>query len=126
MAAVKSKDTTPELQVRRLVHAMGYRYRLHVRSLPGAPDLVFARLRKVIMVHGCFWHQHRCARGDRMPRSRVQYWRQKLEGNKRRDVKYRRMLNRMGWRVLTVWECQTHPKKLDQLADRITKFLEDC
>jgi DNA mismatch endonuclease (patch repair protein) len=125
MAAVKSKDTAPELVVRRLVHAMGYRYRLHVRSLPGAPDLVFARRRKVVFVHGCFWHRHRCARGDRMPGSNRGYWLKKLEGNRRRDVKHRRALGRLGWRVLVVWECQTRPDRLNPLANRIQAFLDD-
>jgi DNA mismatch endonuclease (patch repair protein) len=122
MAAVKSKDTAPELFVRRLVHAMGYRYRLHVRSLPGNPDLVFPRLRKVINVNGCFWHLHRCAR-CRVPSSRRRYWIAKLHRNAERDRTTRRALRRDGWRLLIVWECQTKQKNAETLRKRIARFL---
>lgn len=123
MAAVKSKDTTPELLVRRLVHSLGYRYLLHVRALPGVPDLVFPSRRKVLFVHGCYWHRHHCRSGCSMPASRVAYWKKKLLENKRRDAKNRRKLRRLGWKVLTVWECQTKPSRRDKLAARITRFL---
>lgn len=122
MAAVKSEDTGPELVVRRLAHSMGYRYRLHVRSLPGTPDLVFPRLRKIINVHGCFWHLHRCAR-CRVPSSRRRYWLAKLQGNAKRDKRVLRTLRQDGWRVLVVWECQTSPAKLSRLAAKIAEFL---
>lgn len=125
MSLVRAKDTKPEVRVRGLVHSLGYRYRLHVRKLPGCPDLVFPSRRKVIFVHGCFWHQHRCKMGNRMPKSRLDFWRPKLEGNKKRDARYRRELRRLGWRILVVWECQTHPNKLDKLAARIVMFLEE-
>lgn len=124
MALVKSKDTKPEMRVRRLVHGMGYRYRLHSRALPGNPDLVFPGRRKVIFVHGCFWHRHQCAMGDRLPKSRVSFWRGKLEQNKRRDRAVRRQLRKAGWSVAVVWECQTTPKHLNQLARRLRRFLE--
>ena len=104
MAAVKSQDTTPELVVRRLVHALGYRYRLHVRSLPGTPDLVFPRLRKVINVSGCFWHMHACSR-CRIPSSRREYWLTKLQRNAARDKRVAKALHRAGWQVFTIWEC---------------------
>ena len=107
MSLVRHKDTKPEMTVRRLVHALGYRYRLHVNTLPGCPDLVFPFRRAVIFVHGCFWHQHRCPRGDRMPKSRQEYWRPKLRGNKARDKKHLRSLRGHGWRVCIIWECQT-------------------
>lgn len=123
MAAVKSKDTTPELLVRRLVHAMGFRYRLHVASLPGSPDLVFPRLRKVIFVSGCFWHMHTCGR-CRIPASRRDYWVQKLARNAARDKRLQRTLRRRGWRVMVVWECQTVRKKLARLQSRLDRFLE--
>ncbi len=119
MAAVKSKDTTPEMIVRRLVHALGYRYRLHVASLPGTPDLVFRRLRKVIIVNGCFWHLHGCPR-CRVPSSRRVYWIGKLERNAARDKRVRRALARAGWKVLVIWECQI---RLPKLQDRIVRFL---
>ncbi|MCX5670789.1 MAG: very short patch repair endonuclease [Planctomycetota bacterium] len=122
MAAVKGKDTKPEMVVRRLVWGLGYRYRLHVRSVPGCPDLVFRSRRKAIFVHGCFWHRHWCSGGRSMPASRVKYWRQKFARNMARDVKHRRRLSRMGWRVLTIWECQTG--KPDRLESRLKAFLQ--
>ncbi|QNN23000.1 DNA mismatch endonuclease Vsr [Planctomycetales bacterium ZRK34] len=121
MAAVKGKDTTPEMTVRRMVHRMGYRYRLHVRGLPGTPDMVFPRLEKIINVHGCFWHMHHCGR-CRIPATRREYWVGKLQRNKLRDQRTRRKLNRMGWSVLTVWECQL--KRPEVLMRRIRRFLE--
>ncbi len=124
MSRIHGKDTTPELIVRRLVHSLGYRYRLHVRKLPGSPDLVFASRRKVIFVHGCFWHRHSCRKGRSMPTTREEFWRTKLEANRRRDNRSRRALRAQSWKVLVIWECQTRPKKYDRLRERITKFLE--
>ncbi len=106
MARVRSKDTRPELIVRKLVFALGYRYRLHGKNLPGRPDMVFKNRRKVIFVHGCFWHRHaRCALA-RLPKSRLDFWLPKLEGNKLRDRRNLRALAKEGWKVLTIWECQ--------------------
>jgi DNA mismatch endonuclease (patch repair protein) len=122
MAAVKSRDTTPEMIVRRLVHRLGYRYRLHVRSLPGTPDLVFPRLRKIINVSGCFWHMHHCGR-CRIPAARRAYWIGKLQRNAARDRKTRRALRRLGWRMLVVWECQTTRARRERLLGRIMAFL---
>jgi len=123
MAAVKSKDTTPEMFVRRLVHSLGYRYRLHVRTLPGTPDLVFPRLRKIINVNGCFWHLHNCPR-CRIPSSRRDYWLDKLQRNAARDKRTLRQLQHDGWKVLVLWECQATPAKLKWLQDRIVTFLD--
>jgi DNA mismatch endonuclease, patch repair protein len=123
MSLVRSKDTGPEILVRRIVHSLGYRYRLHVHALPGCPDLVFPKRQCVILIHGCFWHQHKCRMGDRMPKSRIGFWRSKLEGNKRRDSKQRRSLRSLGWRVLTIWECQLSPRKTERLRERIIEFL---
>jgi len=123
MAAVKSKDTTPELVVRRLVHGLGYRFRLHVSSLPGKPDLVFPRLRKVINVSGCFWHLHKCPR-CRIPSTRRSYWVAKLQRNAQRDRSTLRALRKDGWQVLVVWECQTQPAKAKLLEKRIVAFLD--
>jgi DNA mismatch endonuclease, patch repair protein len=123
MAAVKSKNTGPELFVRRLVHSLGYRYRLHVRGLPGTPDLVFPRLRKIINVNGCFWHMHSCKR-CRVPSSRRGYWIAKLRRNAERDLRTRRALRREGWQALVVWECQTCPTNISRLRAKILKFLE--
>jgi DNA mismatch endonuclease (patch repair protein) len=122
MAAVKSKDTAPELLVRRLVHSMGYRYRLHVRSLLGTPDLVFPRLRKIINVNGCFWHLHGCPR-CRVPSSRRGYWTAKLRRNAARDKQTHRDLRKDGWRVLVIWECQISATKQERLLARIAAFL---
>jgi DNA mismatch endonuclease (patch repair protein) len=106
MSRVRSKNSRPEMLVRRLVHSEGYRYRLHARDLPGCPDLVFRTRRKVIFVHGCFWHRHpRCALA-RMPKSRLEFWEPKLEANRERDVRNRNRLAGLGWRTLTIWECQ--------------------
>jgi DNA mismatch endonuclease (patch repair protein) len=120
MALVKSKDTTPEMLVRRLVHRLGYRYRLHVKSLPGTPDLVFTRLRKIVDVRGCFWHRHGCER-CRMPSSHQNYWESKLSRNQARDRKTKRALQRLGWRVLVVWECQT--SDAHTMTERLLRFL---
>jgi DNA mismatch endonuclease (patch repair protein) len=121
MSLVRSKDTKPELRVRRLVHGLGYRYRLHKAELPGKPDLVFASRRKVIFVHGCFWHGHRCRLG-RMPKSSVGYWRNKIGTNQGRDKRTQRRLRRLGWKCLTVWECSLRNE--DKLVERINRFLK--
>ena len=123
MSLIRGKNTKPELLVRRLVHSLGYRYRLHRRDLPGTPDLVFRRLKCVIFIHGCFWHLHRCPRGNRIPKTRVAFWRSKLEGNAVRDRLAVAKLRRSGWRVLTVWECQL--KNPERLAVRLRQFLGD-
>lgn len=122
MAAIKSKGMKPEMAVRRLVHSIGYRYRLHARDLPGKPDLVFRPRRKVIFVHGCFWHQHameRCLDGRR-PKSNTGYWNPKLEGNVARDKRNREALTQAGWDVLVIWDCETQSPNLQA---RIEKFL---
>lgn len=123
MSLVRAKNTKPETVVRRLVHALGWRYRLHVRSLPGCPDLVFVGKRKVIFVHGCFWHQHSCAMGNRIPKSHIAFWQAKLSGNKSRDVQNRRRLAAMGWKTLVIWECQTSSRSLDRLSRKLAAFL---
>lgn len=121
MRRIKGKDTKPEWAVRRMVHGLGYRYRLHVRALPGCPDLVFRPRKKVIFVHGCFWHGHHCRGGRNIPRG-SKYWVQKLEENASRDRRHARKLRSAGWRVLVIWECQL--KDLKKLASRIVSFLD--
>jgi DNA mismatch endonuclease (patch repair protein) len=121
MRAVKGKNTTPELVVRRLVHSMGYRYRLHRQDLPGKPDMVFPRLRKIIFVHGCFWHGHDCARGARMPKANQDYWQKKISGNSSRDASSIAALRSQGWRVAVIWECEL--KDMAQVKGRLVKFL---
>ena len=105
MSRVRSRDTKPELLVRKLVHGMGYRYRLHRNDLPGKPDLVFGPRRKVILVHGCFWHGHDCARGARQPKANADYWLAKIERNRSRDARVQEELRQAGWRVIILWEC---------------------
>lgn len=123
MSRIRAKDTRPELAVRRLVHRMGLRFRLHVRNLPGCPDLVFPRLRKVVFVHGCFWHRHpnpEC-RLTRLPKSRQEFWRRKLEGNRRRDLAKQEALMDLGWRFLVVWECEL--RNIPILIEKLRMFL---
>jgi DNA mismatch endonuclease (patch repair protein) len=122
MARVRSKNMRPELIVRSLVFKLGYRYRLHAHDLPGCPDLVFRPRRKVIFVHGCFWHRHANCALARMPKSRLDFWTTKLEGNRRRDERNKRELAREAWKVLTIWECQL--RDAARLEARIRRFLD--
>lgn len=124
MAAVKAKDTTPEMVVRRIAHALGFRFRLHIKGLPGTPDLVFPRLKRVIIVNGCFWHGHTCGR-CRIPATRREYWVAKINRNMERDRSSRRALRRGGWRVMVVWECQTIVRRQSEFKRRLTRFLTD-
>lgn len=105
MQSVKARDTGPEMAVRRLLHRAGYRYRLHVRTLPGSPDIVFPGRRKAIFVHGCFWHGHECRMGQ-PPKSGQEYWGAKLDANKTRDAAKQAQLEAMGWDVLVAWQCE--------------------
>lgn len=122
MSRIRSKDTKPEMVVRRLLHCLGYRYVLHDKRLPGKPDLVFPVRRKVVFIHGCFWHGHACSVGA-TPKSNIAYWTAKIDGNRRRDGKSCRALRRLGWRVLTVRECATEPGRLPALERRLVAFL---
>lgn len=122
MSRIKSQDTKPEMAVRRLLHGLGYRYVLHDRRLPGRPDLVFPGRRKVIFVHGCFWHAHGCSIAS-TPRSNKTYWSGKIGGNVRRDATTVRKLRRLGWGVAIVWECDTKSSDLSRLASRLARFL---
>ena len=122
MARIRGKNTRPEMIVRRMVHKMKFRFRLHRSDLPGKPDLVFPRLRKVINVSGCFWHMHGCAR-CRVPSSHRRYWIAKLRRNAARDKRVRRSLRLAGWEVLVVWECQLSPPRLDRMRTKISSFL---
>src|SRR3989339_2143356 len=107
MGLVKAKDTKPELLVRRVVYALGYRYRLHKRDLPGCPDLVFGQRKKIIFVHGCFWHRHNQCSRCRLPKTRKLFWHTKLQGNRRRDLRAQKLLVKQGWKFLVIWECET-------------------
>ena len=121
MRSVRSKDTKPELFVRGTLHRLGYRYRLHDKSLPGKPDIVFAGRRKMVFVHGCFWHGHDCARGCRVPKANREYWVEKVARTKRRDIQHLAALNSEGWEIMIIWECETH--KSEDLVARLIRFL---
>lgn len=123
MSLIRGKDTSVELVVRRLVHSLGYRYRLHGRGLPGRPDLVFGKRRKVIFVHGCFWHRHddSACKLARLPKSRLNFWVPKLEGNRRRDLENQKLLRERGWEVLVIWECELRDRAA--LERKIRSFL---
>ncbi|HEV7643006.1 MAG TPA: very short patch repair endonuclease [Pyrinomonadaceae bacterium] len=113
MSRVRSKNSKPEMVIRRLVYSLGYRYRLHEPSLPGKPDLVFWGKHKIIFVHGCFWHRHGKCPLTRWPKSKLDFWKPKLESNKKRDIKNLKNLKLMGWDVLVIWECEiTKPENL--------------
>jgi len=120
MRRIRSTNTSPEMVVRRLIHGMGFRYRLHVAKLPGKPDLVFSRLKKIIEVRGCFWHQHGTCIDSHIPKSRLEYWRPKLERNVRRDEANQNALRQLGWKTLVVWECEVENPKL---RVRLNRFL---
>lgn len=121
MSLIKNRGTKPEIVVRRTLYELGFRYRLHVKNLPGCPDIVFRSRKKAIFVHGCFWHQHGC-RQYRMPRSKLDFWQLKLTGNKRRDRRSRVALRKLGWRTMVVWECNLRFRTC--LKTRLQKFLE--
>jgi DNA mismatch endonuclease, patch repair protein len=121
MASVRSRDTTPEMVVRRLVHRLGYRYALHKKTLPGRPDLALVSRRCAIFVHGCFWHGHDCLRGGRVPATNRAYWTTKVERNRNRDVASLEALQSLGWRTLTIWECEL--KDAARLATRLQRFV---
>lgn len=124
MRAVRSKDTAPEMLVRKLLHAAGYRFRLHRKDLPGSPDLAFPGRRKVIFVHGCFWHGHQCKRGNRQPKANAEYWLAKIARNQARDQKAITALNAEGWGSMIVWECQTLARERVNLMASLNEFLE--
>jgi len=121
MRRIRSKGMEPEMVVRRAVHAMGYRFRLHSGTLPGKPDLVFASRRKIIDVRGCFWHQHRGCLDAHMPKSNVGYWKPKLQKNRARDNRNAREWRRLGWQSLCVWECETFDT--GKLLAKLKRFL---
>ena len=123
MRAVRAKDTTPEMIIRHTLHSLGYRYALHRQNLPGKPDLVFVSRRKVVFVHGCFWHMHKCRHGKISPVTNRDYWRAKREKNKKRDRKHIRELRAEGWQVLVAWECWG--RDLIRLRQRLVTFLEN-
>ena len=121
MSRIRGKDTKPEMIVRRACHALGLRFRLHRKDLPGKPDLVFAKHRTVVFVHGCFWHSHDCRYGRVVPKTNAGFWREKRAATVERDREKARQLEALGWRVLEYWECETRAKVVEALPDRIAK-----
>lgn len=130
MGSVRQANTKPELVLRRIVFALGYRYRLHVKDLPGSPDLVFPSRRKVVFVHGCFWHRHDGCRLATVPKTRAEFWQSKFDANRQRDQRVENELTSLGWGVLTVWECETRepsslPSKIQLFLDGSTRLSAD-
>lgn len=123
MRSVHSQGTKPELVVRRLVYNLGFRYRLNSKDLPGKPDLVFTKLRKVIFVHGCFWHGHDCKAGTKRPKTNTDYWDKKLHRNRERDLMHYQQLSEQSWRYLVLWECEL--RDLPTLEAKLLAFLKD-
>ncbi len=123
MSRVRSKNTKPELIVRSFVHGLGFRFRLHRRDLPGNPDIVLPKHKKVIFVHGCFWHGHAACSRSKRPATNQAFWDKKLDGNIERDRRFRRELRQLGWKVLTVWECEI--KNSEKLIRKLERFLLD-
>lgn len=124
MSRIRNRDTKPEMRVRAIAHGLGYRYRLHRKDLPGKPDLVFPARRKVIFVHGCFFHMHECRYGQVVPKTNAEFWAKKRRSNVERDLRNIEALGKEGWQVLVIWECQT--KTPDILPDMIHSFLESA
>ena len=123
MSRITSGNTKPEMIVRKLVHSMGYRYRLHRKDLLGKPDLVFPKLKKIIFVHGCFFHMHNCRYGQVTPKTNAEFWKNKRESNVERDIRNERQLNARGWSILNVWECMTKKNQINELPIILKDFL---
>lgn len=121
MGQIRSSGTKPELAVRKCAYRLGFRYRLNRKDLPGSPDLVFPKRNIALFVHGCFWHRHKDCKYSYMPKSRVEFWEEKFDNNVARDKRARRDLEQLGWRVVTIWECET--KELNRLSDRLRTLL---
>lgn len=125
MSGIRGRDTKPELTLRRALHVMGFRYRLHVKAMPGTPDMVFPKHRAAVFVHGCFWHGHDCEL-HRLPGTRTDFWREKIAGNRTRDDKASASLENAGWRILTVWECAMRGKgrrAVAEVAEEVGRWL---
>jgi DNA mismatch endonuclease (patch repair protein) len=125
MSRIKSRDTGPEMIVRSMVHGMGYRYTLHSKNLPGTPDLIFKTRKRIIFVHGCFYHMHDCPNGRATPKTNIEFWETKRRANVTRDRRNLAALEKDGWRILFVWECMTKTKKREELKAMIAEFLSE-
>jgi len=123
MSRIRSKDTSPEKKVRSMFHLMGYRFRLHVKTLPGQPDIVLPKFKKVIFVHGCFWHLHKGCRDGTIPKTQHEKWKAKLERNIKRDKLHIKNLKKLGWKVLVLWECEIE-KQINDVQQKLTAFMK--
>ena len=117
MSAIKSKNTKPEIRVRKILHSMGYRFRLHSKNLPGSPDIVLPKYKTVIFVHGCFWHRHENCKYSKIPKTREEFWNKKFRSNVKRDLEIQEKINNIEWRSIVIWECET--KDIGNLRDKI-------
>ena len=124
MSRIKGKDTKPEMLVRRFLHGQGYRYRLHVKNLPGKPDIVLPKYKTIIFIHGCFWHGHEGCRYYVVPKTRTEWWLGKINGNIENDKKAIKVLKKEGWRIITLWECQLKPTVIDKTFISLLKKLK--
>jgi DNA mismatch endonuclease (patch repair protein) len=122
MANIRSRHTKPEIMVRSALHRLGYRFRLHDKRLPGRPDVVLQKHKKIVLIHGCFWHQHPGCRRCTMPASNQEYWESKLQKNIDRDILHQQALAKLGWKVLIIWECET--KNIEKVRQRLVRFLK--
>jgi len=123
MSRIRGKDTKPEIAVRSLLHLMGYRFRLHRKDLPGKPDIVLPKYNTLIFVHGCFWHRHKGCKYAYMPKSRIEFWKDKFEGTIKRDKQHQKQLNKMGWKVHVIWECEI--KNIETLKRKINSIFRN-
>lgn len=124
MSQIKAKDTKPEMMVRKFLHSNGFRYRLHVKDLPGKPDIVLPKYNSVIFVHGCFWHAHEGCKYFKLPKTNIDYWERKLFGNRKKDKKHVTELEEMGWNIITIWECELKSDKLKSTFSDLTHNLK--
>ena len=122
MRSIKSKNTKPELVIRKLLFSKGYRYKIHDKKLPGKPDIVMPKRKVVVNVHGCYWHYHGCSRSN-VPKTQTEYWVEKLENNKRRDFQNKRKLKKLGWKVIDVWECTLKKKNLEKTFNKLERLI---
>lgn len=123
MSRIKGKDSLPEMVVRRYLHAKGFRYRLHVKSLPGKPDIVLPKYKTAILIHGCFWHAHGNCKKASLPKTKTEWWKSKLEKNKQNDLKTEKALKKLGWKVITIWQCQLKSSKFDSTINKLLRQL---
>ena len=122
MRSIKSKNTKPELVIRKLLFSKGYRYKIHDKKLPGKPDIVMTKRKVVVNIHGCYWHYHGCSRSN-VPKTQTEYWVEKLENNKRRDFQNKRKLKKLGWKVIDVWECTLKKKNLEKTFNKLERLI---